>query len=97
MRHVIRKVVGALILLGLVGGAAAWYLQRDNDQEVVFRTTTVARGDLLISISATGTLQPEEVIDVGAQVAGQILSFGKDADGKTVDYGSHVEAGTVLA
>jgi HlyD family secretion protein len=57
----------------------------------------VARGDLLISIDATGTLEPEEVIDVGAQVAGQILSFGKDADGKTVDYGSHVEAGTVLA
>ena len=41
--------------------------------------------------------EPEEVIDVGAQVAGQILSFGKDADGKTVDYGSHVREGTVLA
>ncbi len=42
-------------------------------------------------------MEPEEVIDVGAQVAGQILSFGQDATGKTVDYGSEVEAGTVLA
>jgi HlyD family secretion protein len=57
----------------------------------------VKRGDLLVSISATGTVEPEEVIDVGAQVAGQILSFGKDANGKTVDYGSAVEEGTVLA
>jgi HlyD family secretion protein len=97
MKRLIRKVVVALILLGLVGGAAAWYLQRDGEQAVAFRTAKVTRGDLLISISATGTLEPEEVIDVGAQVAGQILTFGKDADGKSVDYGSHVEAGTVLA
>jgi HlyD family secretion protein len=97
MKHLIRKVVIALVVLGLVGGAAAWYVQRGGDQDVAFRTATVARGDLLVSISATGTLEPEEVIDVGAQVAGQILTFGKDADGKTVDYGSHVEAGTVLA
>jgi HlyD family secretion protein len=97
MKHLIRKVVIALVVLGLVGGAAAWYVQRGGDQDVAFRTANVARGDLLISIDATGTLEPEEVIDVGAQVAGQILSFGKDADGKTVDYGSHVEAGTVLA
>ncbi len=97
MKHVIRKVVIALVVLGLVGGAAAWYVQRGGDQDVAFRTAKVARGDLLLSIDATGTLEPEEVIDVGAQVAGQILSFGKDADGKTVDYGSHVEAGTVLA
>jgi HlyD family secretion protein len=97
MKPLIKKVVIALILLGLVGGAAAWYFQRNGDQAVAFRTVPVARGDLLVSISATGTLEPEEVIDVGAQVAGQIMSFGKDADGKTVDYGSHVEGGTVLA
>jgi HlyD family secretion protein len=42
-------------------------------------------------------VDPEEVVDVGAQVAGQILSFGKDANAKTVDYGSVVENGTVLA
>jgi HlyD family secretion protein len=97
MKHWIRKLAIALVVLGLVGGAAAWYVQRGGDQDVAFRTAKVARGDLLISIDATGTLEPEEVIDVGAQVAGQILSFGRDADGKTVDYGSHVEAGTVLA
>lgn len=97
MKHVLRKVVFALIVLALAGGGAAWYLQREGEQAVAFRTAPVARGDLVVSISATGTLEPEEVIDVGAQVAGQIVSFGKDADGKTVDYGSHVEAGTVLA
>jgi len=57
----------------------------------------VMRGDLQAIISATGTVEPEEVVDVGAQVAGRIVAFGKDKDGKTVDYGSVVEAGTILA
>ena len=37
------------------------------------------------------------MIDIGAQVAGRIVSFGKDKQGKAVDYGSVVEAGMVLA
>ena len=97
MSRRVKQIVMAIILLAALAGAAVWYLQRGNGQAVAFRTAPVKRGDLLVSISATGTVEPEEVIDVGAQVAGQILSFGKDADGKTVDYGSMVEAGTVLA
>jgi HlyD family secretion protein len=48
------------------------------------------------TIKATGTVEPEEVVDVGAQVAGLISAFGKDKHGKTIDYCSEVEAGTVL-
>ena len=63
----------------------------------LFTTATVNRGDLSAAISATGTVEPEEVIDVGAQVAGRIVYFGKDKNGKPIDYGSEVEDGTVLA
>lgn len=62
-----------------------------------YRTETVQKGDIIVNISATGTLEPEEVIDVGAQVGGLITTFGNDADGKTIDYGSKVEENTVLA
>jgi len=97
MRRSVKRIITAVVLLAVLGGTAAWYLQRGNGQAVSYRTAKVARGDLLVSIGATGTVEPEEVIDVGAQVAGQIVSFGKDAAGNTVDYGSPVEAGTVLA
>jgi HlyD family secretion protein len=57
----------------------------------------VKRGDVAATISASGTIEPEEVVDVGAQVAGLIKSFGTDINGRTIDYGSVIEEGAVLA
>jgi HlyD family secretion protein len=93
----IKKTVVAIIVLAAAATVAGWYLNPGSRPNVSYRTARVTRGNLLASISATGTVEPEEVIDVGAQVAGQILSFGRDADGRPVDYGSKVTAGTVLA
>jgi HlyD family secretion protein len=72
-------------------------LRCSGDKTAVYRTAAVKKGDLLATISATGTVEPEEVIDVGAQVAGQINSFSKDKNGRAIDYGSVVEEGTILA
>jgi HlyD family secretion protein len=93
----LHKAILVLLLLAVVGGLTVLYFDGGKAQSALFRTADVTRGNLLVSISATGTLEPEEVVDVGAQVAGQIMSFGKDARGKAVDYGSAVEAGRVLA
>ena len=64
-----------------------------------YRIVTIRRGDIGSTINTTGTIEPEEVVDVGAQVAGRIESFGADPGdpSKTVGYGSRVEQGTVLA
>jgi HlyD family secretion protein len=97
MKGLTKGVILGTIVLGILGGGAAWYFKSNNAQVVFYQTGQVTRGDLIVSISATGTIEPEQVIDVGAQVAGRILSFGKDPKGKVVDYGSVVEEGTVLA
>jgi HlyD family secretion protein len=57
------------------------------------------KGDLLATISATGTTEAEENVDIGAQVQGMIKEFGRDPKDPThfVDYCSNVEEGTVLA
>src|SRR4051794_13932329 len=90
-----------LILIMLWGGGAAglWYWNELSAQHVAFRTVPVRRGDLLATINATGTLEPQEVVDVGAQIAGEIQSFGEDPrdPSKPISYGSPVEQGTVLA
>ena len=85
----VAAVVVALLFLG--------YLLRGRSTSAGFKTVQVKRGDLRATISATGTVEPEEVVDIGAQVQGRIVSFGKDKNGEEVDYGSVVEAGTVLA
>src|SRR3954468_13471431 len=92
-----KKLLLVLVLLLIVGGTAAWYWKHNGKSETNLITAQVKRGDVVYTIGATGTVEPEEVIDVGAQVAGKIMEFGKDKDGKTVDYGSYIEAGKLLA
>jgi HlyD family secretion protein len=91
-----KKVIAAAAA-GFIILSIAWYAYDSKGQAVSYRTDEIRRGDLLATIAATGTVEPEEVIDVGAQVAGRIIAFGKDKDGKIIDYGSNVEEGTVLA
>jgi HlyD family secretion protein len=89
--------VVAIVLVALGTGGAGWYWHNSEKPTVEYRVANVRRGDVVASIVASGTLEPEEVVDVGTQVAGQIQSFGKDADGKPVDYRSRVEPGMLLA
>ena len=93
----IKKVLTTIIVLGLAASAIVMYLHNKGKTPVSYRTASVTRDDLMVSISATGTVEPEEVIDIGAQIAGQILAFGKDKKNKSIDYGSVVEEGMVLA
>ena len=62
-----------------------------------FRFEKVVRGRLVATVSATGTLQAQEVVDVGAQVQGRVVSIGADKNTRSgnIDWGSEVE-GPVL-
>lgn len=97
MRAPLKTTVTAAVTLVLLAGAGAWQWRAHAAHKPLFRQAPVKRGDLFVTITASGTLEPEEVVDVGAQVAGQINVFGKDKNGKIIDYGSAVEEGTVLA
>jgi len=94
-----KMTLGAVVVIVIICVAGAWYWKVTSDAAPDLRTLRVDRGDLLIAVSAAGTVQPVEVVDVGAQILGRIESFGPDADreGKTVDYGSQVKEGDVLA
>ena len=97
MKTWMKRALIVVIPLAVAAAAIGWYMRGSTPKAAVYRTAEVTRGDLAVTITATGTIEPEEVIDVGAQVAGQILSFGRDEKGKTIDYGSAVKEGMVLA
>ncbi len=95
----ILKWLFTLIVLAAVVAAGYWGYKRYLGKRSVvrFTTTEVTRSDLASTISATGTVEPEELVNVGAQVSGKIAVFGTDARGKMVDYGSQVSQGMILA
>ncbi len=97
MNRILKRVAFASIFLAALALMGFWTFGPASKPSALFRSIPVKRGDLVATIGATGTVEPEEVIDVGAQVAGRILSFGKDLAGKPIDYGSAVGEGTILA
>ncbi len=78
--------------------AAFWFFRGEDEAAgLQLRFAKVTRGDFVSKVQATGTLEPQELVDVGAQVTGEIKEFGTDLAGKRVDYGSEVKAGQLLA
>jgi HlyD family secretion protein len=94
-----KTILGFLLAAGIAGAAVAHYWHDSFSERPTFRTLPVMRGDLFIGVSATGTVEPEQIIDVGARIVGSVKSFGPDPDreGKTIDYRSRVSEGAVLA
>jgi len=79
------------LLLAAGGGGYAWSLWgsgADKSPQYVF--ATVQRTDFEDLVSATGTLQPRDYVDVGAQVSGQLEKLH-------VDVGDEVKKGQLLA
>src|ERR1017187_864855 len=90
------RVIAIVVAVLVIGAGAAWWHARSGSK-LSFLTAVVKRGDVAATISSSGTIEPSETVDVGAQVAGRITSFGTDINGKTIDYNSVVEQGAVMA
>jgi macrolide-specific efflux system membrane fusion protein len=82
----------ALVSLAVLGGSGfAWYRWGPGAKtESAYITATVQRGDIEDQVSATGSLQPRDYVDVGAQVSGQLRKIH-------VEVGSEVKEGDLLA
>jgi len=73
------------------GGYYAWRTWFGQGTAAVgFITAVAERGNLEDTITATGTLQPKDFVDVGTQVSGQLKKL-------LVDVGAVVKAGQLLA
>ena len=96
MNAIVKWGLGVAVL---GGGAAAWYYWpgSNSGSMTTFSTVEVVRDNFVNKVQATGTLEPQELVDVGAQVTGEIKEFGVDLAGNRVDYGSEVKAGQLLA
>lgn len=87
----IRKWICLFVLLLLAFGAY-WYffLQTEPPAKPIIRYGTIDRGDIVKSITSTGTLQATKTVQVGSQVSGTIKEL-------RADYNSHVSKGQIVA
>ena len=78
--------------IGLAAAAIlVWGLvTRGEGASTSYRFVTVDRGDVESVVTATGTLEATETVEVGTQVSGQIAAL-------FVDFNDRVEAGQLLA
>src|SRR5262245_24596883 len=92
-----KKVLALMAAIFALTGTGFWYWQAKAGTGSRFRTAEIVRGHLEATVGSTGTLQPSEIVDVGAQVVGRIVMIGKDPSTKSgiVDWGSEVEGPVV--
>ena len=81
--------IGAVALLSLLAWFY-WHQHRTTADSSGYRTATVDRGNIRVTISATGTLGAISTVDVGSQISGQVTAV-------LVDFNDHVHKGDVLA
>ena len=83
-----------MLSFGAIAAGIAWGVWygffRDEGTEYVYRTQPVTRGSISATVSATGSVNPVEMVDVGTQVSGTIKEI-------YVDYNSRVTKGQLVA
>ncbi len=81
-----------LYLIGALGLAWGAYLAwvPSNGSAVRYDTRSIARGDMTVTVTATGALEPLNEVEVGSELSGTVQEV-------LVDYNDRVRTGQVLA
>ncbi len=87
-----KKIIWIIVALVVVAGAilGLTVLRNGKNGKVAYRTEAVGRGDIEALVVTSGTLNPIETVDVGAQVSGKIAEL-------YADFNTVVTKGQVLA
>ena len=79
-----------LIVLAGVIWAGRRYWAPSSSGEMDYKTSPVTRGDVTQIVTANGSLNPVQLVEVGSQISGAITDI-------KVDFNSRVKAGDVIA
>jgi HlyD family secretion protein len=87
LRPVLWAGVLALVLAG--GGVWYWQVRKTANAAPTYTTQVAARGNLTLTVTANGTLQPTRSINIGSELSGTVLKVN-------VDINDHVKKGQVM-
>lgn len=81
-------ILASLAVLLIAGGVIV--LTSRKSKETIYRTAKVERGDITLTVTATGTLSAVTTVQVGSQISGTIAAL-------FADFNSEVKKGQVIA
>jgi HlyD family secretion protein len=84
-----RWVIGSILVIGFAGALLLW-LGLDKPGAAQYRTAVLQRGDLTVTVTATGSVQPTNEVEISSELSGIIRTVA-------VDYNDRVKVGQVLA
>ena len=88
-KHIKKKII-IIVLLGVVAFAAYHFFVKEKPLVITLQTDKVTQGDVTTEVTATGSVQPVDEVEVGTQVSGLVSKI-------YVDYNSQVKKGQLLA
>jgi HlyD family secretion protein len=80
----------AVVLLAVVAAFWSWRSSHTASNAITYITAPVTRGDLTVTVSATGTLQPTNEVDISSELSGTLATV-------QADYNDVVKKGQTLA
>lgn len=87
--HVRPYIVAGAVIVALLAALLFWKARRSGNL-ISYQTQEVRQGDLIVTVSATGTLESTNQVDVGSEISGTIKTV-------EVEYNSVVKKGQILA
>ena len=87
----LRPALWAAVVLVALAAAGIWYWQTQESAKAapVYTTEAVRRGNLTLTVTANGTLQPTRSIAIGSELSGTVSKVN-------VDVNDHIKKGQVL-
>lgn len=83
-------LIAAVLMIAAVFGLYAFIYSGGSENKIRYITEPVKRGDLTATVTATGSVQPTNQVDISSELSGTIRKV-------LVDYNDKVEVGQVLA
>ena len=88
-----KKIITTIIIIALLAAAGYWgygYFTRTSQSQITIETVQVKKGNITNEVSATGTIEPVEQVEIGTQVSGEVSNI-------YVDFNSVVKKGQLIA
>jgi len=85
-----RRLVWLVLLVVAFGGGWTWWSSASRQQSPVYVTETVSRTDIVVQVTATGTVQPTGQVEISSELSGTVRSV-------EADFNDQVKKGQILA